>query len=93
MPNVDDIDLRQLQQYRQLEKDFPAAFVILRRRTPSLLVSIDVPYFLRIYNIIRSEEKKMGNWTKELEDAYKNAIYLKEYYDAREKGKELGQIP
>ena len=49
----------------------PRAYKLLEKNKPFLVVAEDEPYYLDVYNMIRSSELENGTWTNGDEIKYK----------------------
>lgn len=47
---------------------------LLRKSKTFVVVAVDEPYFLHVYDLIRAHETKHGRWTDECQKAYRHAI-------------------
>lgn len=67
MPNR----VKKLQDQLNKIKEFhPRAYKLLMKEKPFVVVAIDEPYFLKVYSMIREQEKLIGRWTEEDEKVY-----------------------
>ena len=58
----------------------PRAVKLLRKKKEFLVVAFDEPYFMQVYNMIRSQERINGTWS-ELDELVYLDQYKKKYGD------------
>ena len=54
----------------ELEEFHPRAIKLMRKRKNFVVVACDEPYFLAVYDMIRTHEITKGTWTKADESCY-----------------------
>jgi len=54
----------------RLREAHPRAFKLMKKEKFFLVVAIDEPYFINVYDTIRAHEKAKGTWTKKDEIAW-----------------------
>lgn len=59
------------------QESHPRAIKLLRKNKNFLVVSEDEPYFIAVYELIRSNELHNGTWTNEDEERYRAAQLLR----------------
>lgn len=55
---------------KRLRELYPRAFKLMDKGKYFVVVAFDEPYFLKVYAMIREQEKLIGRWTDEDEKVY-----------------------
>ena len=55
---------------KRLRELYPRAFKLMDKGKYFVVVAFDEPYFLKVYSMIREQEKLIGRWTEEDEMVY-----------------------
>jgi predicted amidophosphoribosyltransferase len=54
----------------RLRELYPRVFKLMDKGKYFVVVAFDEPYFLKVYSMIRDQEKKIGRWNEEDEKVY-----------------------
>ena len=54
----------------RLRRLYPRVFKLMDKGKYFVVVAFDEPYFLKVYSMIREQEKKIGRWNEEDEKVY-----------------------
>ena len=55
---------------KKLRELYPRAFKLMDKGKYFVVVAFDEPYFLKVYSMIRDQEKLIGRWNEEDEKVY-----------------------
>ena len=61
----------------RLRSQYPRVFKLMDNGKYFVVVAFDEPYFLKVYSMIRDQEKKIGRWNQEDEESYRICIERK----------------
>lgn len=68
---------RGIYQYEILDRVYPRAFKLMRKRNFFLIVAIDEPYYEGVYWMVRAGEKEIGRWSDDDQHTMDAALYIR----------------
>ena len=68
----------EIDQYKKFQIFHPRAIKLLEKEKNFLVVAVDEPYYMQVYDLIRKHECETGRWSDEDEITYMNALGWKQ---------------